>query len=51
MGNFDKAAEIFQILLEETFKDDEKIHSSLYYYLGDIKCHKGNYKEALESYQ
>ena len=51
MGNFDKAEEIFQILLEETFKNDEKIHSSLYSHLGDIKCNKGDYKGALEFYQ
>ncbi|CAF3819902.1 unnamed protein product [Adineta steineri] len=51
MGNFDKAEEIFHILLEQTFKDDEQLHPSLYSYLGDIKCSKGDYKGALEFYE
>jgi tetratricopeptide (TPR) repeat protein len=51
MGNFDKAEEIFKILLEETFQHDEKMHPSLYNYLGDIKYSKGDYKEALKLYQ
>ncbi len=51
MGRFDKAEEIFHILLEDTFKNDEKIHSSLYFHLGEIKCNKGDYKQALEFYQ
>ena len=51
MGHFDKAEEIIKILIEETFKDDEKMHPPLYNYLGEIKCSKGNYREALELYQ
>ena len=51
MGHFDKAEEIFKILIEETFKDDEKLHPPVFNYLGEIKCSKGNYKEALEFYQ
>ena len=48
MGNFDKAEEIFKILLQETFKDNEKIQSSLFYQLGNIKNKKGDYIEALK---
>jgi len=51
MGNFDKAEEIFKILLQETFKDNEKIQSSLFYQLGNIKNKKGDYIEALKLYQ
>lgn len=51
MGKFDRAEEIFKVLLQETFKNDEKTQSSLYYHLGNIKKNKGDYREALELYQ
>ncbi|CAF1430534.1 unnamed protein product, partial [Adineta ricciae] len=51
MGNFNKAEEIFRVLLEQTFKDDEKLCASLYYHLGEVKSNKGDYKDALQLYE
>ncbi|CAF1072341.1 unnamed protein product [Rotaria sp. Silwood1] len=51
MGNFDSAEEVYKILSYETPKDNETVRASRFYYLGEIKCHKGNYTEALEFYQ
>jgi tetratricopeptide (TPR) repeat protein len=47
MGNFDKAEEVCQILLEETAKDDDEGLGHLFYLFGLINMNKGDYEKAL----
>jgi tetratricopeptide (TPR) repeat protein len=52
MGNFDKAEEVYQILLDKTSKNNDNIGIGyLYQHLGIAKAGKGNDKEVLEFYQ
>jgi len=49
MAQFDKAEELYKILLKETTNQGEKSH--LFHYLGYIKDNQGRYTEALEYYE
>ena len=51
IGNFDKAKEVYQILLDETPKEDENQLSHLYHMLGIVNGSKADYREALKFYQ
>lgn len=50
IGTFDKAEEIYQMLLKQTFLRDNETLAFLFNQLGFIHHHKGNFKEALEFY-
>ncbi|CAF0975970.1 unnamed protein product [Adineta steineri] len=49
MGLFDKAEDIYQVLLDQTTNHKDK--APIYHRLGTIKYDQGNYREALSSYQ
>ena len=49
MAQFDKAEELYKILLKETTNQGEKSH--LFHHLGYIKDNQGRYTEALEYYE
>ncbi|CAF4083555.1 unnamed protein product [Adineta steineri] len=49
MGQFDKAEDIYQVLLDQTNDDEEK--ASVYHQLGSIKDDQGKYGEALTFYE
>ncbi|CAF1138025.1 unnamed protein product [Adineta steineri] len=49
MGQFTKAKEIYQILLNQTTNEDDK--ANIYHQLGRIRYFQGEYKEALLSYE
>jgi len=49
MAQFDKAEELYKILLKETTDQGEK--SYLFHHLGSIKDNQGRYTEALEYYE
>ena len=49
VAQYDKAQEMFQMILDET--TDEKEKGDIYYYLGWIKYDQGKYTEAVSSYE
>jgi tetratricopeptide (TPR) repeat protein len=49
LGQFNKAEELYEILLKQTTDEDEKAH--LYHMLGLIKKNQGKYTEAIEFYE
>ncbi|CAF1081550.1 unnamed protein product [Adineta steineri] len=49
MGQFDKAEDIYQVLLDQSKDNEDK--ASIYGQLGFIKEHKGKYQEALTFYE
>ncbi|CAF1029056.1 unnamed protein product [Adineta steineri] len=49
MGQFDKAEDIYQILLDQT--KDDKSKAPFYHQLGTIKANQGKYQEALTLYE
>ncbi|CAF1263165.1 unnamed protein product [Adineta steineri] len=49
MGQFDKAEDIYQVLLDQTNDDEEK--AFVYHQLGSIKDDQGKYEEALTFYE
>ncbi|CAF0767747.1 unnamed protein product [Adineta steineri] len=49
MGQFDKAEDIYQVLLNQTKDDEDKSH--IYHLLGSIKKDQGEYQEALTFYE
>ncbi|UJR22463.1 hypothetical protein I4U23_025520 [Adineta vaga] len=49
MGQFDKAAEIYEILLNQS--SNENTRAPIYGQLGSIKCKQGKYSEALVFYE
>ncbi|CAF0895713.1 unnamed protein product [Adineta steineri] len=49
MGQFDKAEDIYQVLLDQT--KDEKNKAPFYQQLGSIKANQGKYQEALTFYE
>ncbi|CAF1424907.1 unnamed protein product [Adineta steineri] len=49
MGQFDKAEDIYQVLLDQTDNDEDKAH--LYRQLGLIKNAQGKYKQALSFHE
>ncbi|UJR21756.1 hypothetical protein I4U23_024831 [Adineta vaga] len=49
MGQYKKAKEIYEILLDQTIHESEKAH--IYYHLGLINYREGNYSEAMELYR
>jgi Tfp pilus assembly protein PilF len=49
MGQFDKAEQVYEILLEQTTEEREK--SPIYHQLGSIKDDQGEYKEAITFYE
>ncbi|CAF0820791.1 unnamed protein product [Adineta steineri] len=49
MGQFDKAEEIYQAVLDQTNNDEDK--APLYVHLGAIKDDQGKYQEALTFYE
>jgi tetratricopeptide (TPR) repeat protein len=51
MANFDKAEEIYQILLQDQSKYNGERLAHLYNQIGGINQQKGDYKEALKFYQ
>ncbi|CAF2968853.1 unnamed protein product [Rotaria sp. Silwood2] len=51
MGKFDKAEEVFEVLIKNSFEDDLEGLSRRYHLMGSVKQHKGDYKEALILYK
>ncbi|CAF0972193.1 unnamed protein product [Adineta steineri] len=49
MGQFTKAQEVFEVLLDQTRNESDK--ASIYYQLGWVKCNQGEYQEALLSHE
>ncbi|CAF4050870.1 unnamed protein product, partial [Rotaria sp. Silwood1] len=49
IGQFDKAEELYTTLLEQASNDSDKAH--LYHQLGMVKEKRGEYKEAISSYE
>ena len=49
LGGFDKAHQVFDILLDQT--DDEKQKGSIYHMLGMIKNSQGKYEDAVQYYE
>ncbi|CAF1015313.1 unnamed protein product [Adineta steineri] len=49
MGQFDKAEDIYQVLLDQT--EDDKNKADIYVHLGMIKDEQGKYEEALTLYK
>ncbi|CAF1124059.1 unnamed protein product [Adineta steineri] len=49
MGQFDKAEDIYQVLLDQT--KDNKNRANIYVHLGIIKDHQGEYQEVLTFYE
>ncbi|CAF1225915.1 unnamed protein product [Adineta steineri] len=49
IGQFDKAEDIYQVLLDQT--NDDKNKTPIYSQLGSIKADQGKYKEALTLYE
>ena len=49
LGHFNKAEELYNILLQQTNKEDEKAY--LLYNLGRVKHHQGNYTQAIAFYE
>ncbi|CAF0903839.1 unnamed protein product [Adineta steineri] len=49
MGQFDKAEDIYQVLLSQTGDDEDK--APIYHYIGWIKDKQGKYEEALTFYE
>ncbi|CAF0776354.1 unnamed protein product [Adineta steineri] len=49
MGQFTKAQEIYQVLLNQTINESDK--APIYYELGWIKYNQGEYQEALSSHE
>ncbi|CAF1224881.1 unnamed protein product [Adineta steineri] len=48
-GHFDKAEELYKVLLEQTLNDDDKVH--YYNKLGSVKTNQGDYGEAIKYYK
>jgi tetratricopeptide (TPR) repeat protein len=49
MGHFDKAQQVFNVLLDETTDDSEK--ASIYHQLGIFKINQGQYAEAIVDFE
>jgi tetratricopeptide (TPR) repeat protein len=49
LGQFNKAEELYEILLKQTTDEGEKSH--LYHMMGGIKYYQGKYAEAIEFYE
>jgi len=49
LGQFNKAEQVYEVLLEKSTKKDEKAH--LYHMFGMIKNEQGKYEEAVEFYE
>jgi tetratricopeptide (TPR) repeat protein len=49
MGHFDKAEEVYEILLEQTNEESDK--ASIYDRLGAVKYHQGEYNQAATFYE
>ncbi|CAF0842947.1 unnamed protein product [Adineta steineri] len=49
MGQFDKAEDIYQVLLDQT--NDDEVKAPIYHRLGMIKDDQGKYEEALTLYE
>jgi tetratricopeptide (TPR) repeat protein len=49
IAQFDKAEQVFEIILDRT--TDEKEKGQIYYYLGRIKKEQGKYREAITYYE
>jgi tetratricopeptide (TPR) repeat protein len=49
LGYFDKAEELYNIILQQTSNEDEKVH--IYNYLGRIVAQQGKYTEAITIYE
>jgi uncharacterized protein HemY len=49
LGHFNKAEELYELLLEQTTNEGEKAH--LYHMLGMVKNDQGKYAEAVQFYE